>query len=226
MNIYSNDEKMVTISHMVCKMVNDKILLQQAIGQGIVSYGSVAKKLKPEIEKELKKEVEHYAIVAALRRYAEKMNRRLNDIKFDTSNSEINLKTNIISIDILKAKHLFEKLKNIYDVVNLENGDFLHIIYGKNIIRIITNERYKDQICNFLHFEKILSTNNRLVAISFILDMALINTPGILFQIVRRFVWENINIIDFVSIENEMNFIVAEEDAIKGYKALKKLIES
>jgi hypothetical protein len=31
------------------------------------------KRLKPDIEKELKKEVAHYAIVAALRRYAEKM---------------------------------------------------------------------------------------------------------------------------------------------------------
>lgn len=61
---------MITVSHIVNKLVDEKIYLQKAIGKGIASYGSVAKKLEPEIEKELKKEVAHYAIVAALRRYA------------------------------------------------------------------------------------------------------------------------------------------------------------
>ena len=45
---------MVTISHIVNKLVDEKIYLQEAIAKGIASYGSVAKQLKPEIEKELK----------------------------------------------------------------------------------------------------------------------------------------------------------------------------
>ena len=224
MNIYSNDEKMVTISHMVCKMVNDKILLQQAIGQGIVSYGSVAKKLKPEIEKELKKEVAHYAIVAALRRYAEKLNSRFKEIKFTANNSEVSLKTNIIDISVQKTPCLFDKLKKIYDIINFDNGDILHIIYGRNTVSIVTNEKYKDQICRFLQFEKILCIDENLVALSFVIDKELVETPGVLFQIVRNFAWENINIIEIISIDLEMTFIVAEKDAITGYKALKRLI--
>jgi aspartokinase len=215
---------MVTISHMVGKLVDEKVLLQEAIGQGIVSYGSVAKQLKPDIEKELKREVAHYAVVTALRRYAEKINGRYKQIKFDNKNSEVNLKTNIVYINIIKTKSLFNKLKQLYDIINFENGDILHIIYGNSVVSVVTNERYKDQICNSLHFEKIISINSRLVALSFSIDIEFMNTPGILFQIVRHFAWQNINIIDFVSIENEMIFIVEENDAIIGYKALKKLI--
>ena len=215
---------MVTISHMVHKLVDEKIYLQEAIGKGIASYGSVAKKLKPEIEKELKKEVAHYAIVAALRRYAEKLNKRFKDINFTPDNSEVNLKTNIIDINVLKTPSLFDKLKRIYDVINFDNGDILHIIYGRNTVSIVTNERYKKQICDFLQYEKIIGIDENLVALSFSIDKELVSTPGVLFQIVRNFAWETINIREIISIDLEMTFIVEEKDAITGYKALKRLI--
>ncbi len=215
---------MVTISHMVHKLVDEKIYLQEAIGKGIASYGSVAKQLRPEIEKELKKEVAHYAIVAALRRYAEKLNNRFKDINFSPDNSEVNLKTNIIDINVLKTPSLFDKLKRIYDVINFDNGDILHIIYGRNTVSIVTNERYKKQICDFLQYEKILGIDENLVALSFSISKDLVDTPGVLFQIVRNFAWESINIREIISIDLEMTFIVEERDAITGYKALKRLI--
>ena len=82
---------MVTISHVVNKMVDERIYLYESLSKGIASYGSVAKHLKPEIEKELNREVDHFAIVTALRRYAEKLVTKFNDIKFDTKYSEVNL---------------------------------------------------------------------------------------------------------------------------------------
>ena len=215
---------MVTISHLVHKLVDEKVYLQEAIGKGIASYGNVAKRLKPEIEKELKKEVAHYAIVAALRRYAEKLNAQFKDIKFDASNSEVNLKTNIMDITVQKTPCLFDKLKKIYDVINFSQGDILHIIYGRNTVSIVTNERYKNQICRFLQFEKIVNIEENLVALSFSIDKKLIKTPGVLFQILRNFAWESINIIEIISIDLEMIFVVSAEDAVVGYKALQRLI--
>ena len=215
---------MVTVSHLVNKLVDEKIYLQEAIGKKIASYGSVAKKLKPEIEKELKKEVAHYAIVAALRRYSEKMDVKFRDIQFDANNSEVNLKTNIMDIDVLKTPSLFDKLKRIYDIIKFENGDILHIIYGRNSVSIITNERYKEEICRFLQYEKIINVDENLVALSFAIDKKLSTTAGVLFQIIRNFAWESINIIEIISIDLEILFVVTENDAIIGYKALQNLI--
>jgi len=215
---------MVTVSHIVHKLVDEKIFIQEAIGKGIASYGSIAKTLKPDIEKELRKEVAHYAIVAALRRYAEKMNVRFKDIKFDPNSSEVNLKTNIIDIGVIKTPNLFDKLKKIYDIIQFEKGDILHIIYGRNTVSVITNERYKKQICLFLQNEKIQTIEENLVALSFSIDKELLKKPGVLFQIIRNFAWESINIIEIISIDLEMTFIVTEEDAVIGYKALQKLI--
>jgi len=215
---------MVTISHIVTKLINDNIYLQEAIGKGIASYGSVAKKLKPDIEGELNKEVAHYAIVAAIRRYSEKMNYRFHDIKFDANTSEVNLKTNVMDINILRSNTLFDKLKRIYDIIQFEKGDILHIIYGKNSLSIVTNERYKENICQFLRDENITNIEENLVSLSFTIDKGLVDRAGVLFQIVRNFAWENINIIEVISIDLEITFIVDVKDAVRGYKALQRLI--
>ena len=214
----------VTISHVVSKLIDENIYLQEAIGKGIASYGSVAKKLKSDIEEELRKEVAHYAVVAAIRRYAEKMDIKFRDIRFDANTSEVNLKTNVIDINVIKTLGLFDKLKRIYDIIKFEQGDILHIIYGRNSVSIVTNERYKNQISKFLQNEKVLNFKEKLVCLSFSIGKDLIDNPGVFFTIVRNFAWENINIIEVISIDMEITFIVKEEDAVRGYKALERLI--
>ena len=142
---------MVTISHIVTKLINDNIYLQEAIGKGIASYGSVAKKLKPEIEIELNKEVAHYAIVAAIRRYSEKMNYRFQDIKFNANSSEVNLKTNVMDINVLRRPSLFDKLKRIYDIIQFEKGDKGWYASGFGFYRKKFDlEEYKRQLVSFL----------------------------------------------------------------------------
>ena len=119
---------------------------------------------------------------------------------------------------------MFDKLKRIYDVIHFEKGDILHIIYGRTTVSVITNERYKKQICLFLQNEKIVDIQENLVALSFSIDKKLSTTPGVLFQITRNFAWESINIIEVISIDFELTFIVQESDAVIGYKALQELL--
>jgi len=215
---------MVAISHVVNKLVDERIYLHEAMSNGIASYGSVAKHLKPEIEKELGREVDHFAIVTALRRYAEKLTTRFNGVKFNTKYSEVNLKTHIMAINVLKTQELFDKLKRFYDLIDFDKGDILHIIYGRTHVAIVTNERYKDKILNLLQNQKIKKIEENLVSLSFTVGKERIEEPGVLFKITRSLAWENINVIEIISVDLEVTFIVDKKDAIKGYKALEGLI--
>jgi len=215
---------MATISHIVNRLVTEKIYLHEAISKGIASYGSVAKQLKPEIEKEIRREVDHSAIVTALRRYAKKINIKFKDVKFDSRYSEVNLKTHIIDINVLKTQELFDKLKRFYDLINFEKGDILHIIYGRTHVAIVTNERYKERILNLLQNQKINKIEEDLVALSFTVGKERIDKPGVLFHITRNLAWENINIIEIISIDVDVTFIVEKKDAVKGFNALERLI--
>ena len=215
---------MVTISHIVNKLVDERIYLHEALSKGIASYGSVAKHLKPELEKELGKEVEHSAIVTALRRYAEKLTTRFNEVKFNTKYSEVNLKTHIIDINVLRTQELFDKLKRFYDLINFEKGDILHVVYGRTHVAIITNKRYKDNILKLLQNQKIKKIEEDLVALSFRVGKERIEEPGVLFKLTRSLAWEDINVVEIISVDVEVTFIVDKKNATKGYNALERLI--
>ena len=215
---------MVGIRHIVNKLVDERIYLHEAICNGIASYGSVAKYLKPLIEKELGRDVEHFAIVTALRRYADKINTKFKDIEFNTKYSEVNLKTHIIDINVIRSAELFDKLKRFYDLINFEKGDILHVIYGRTHVAIITNKRYKDKILKLIQNQKIKKIEEDLVALSFTVGKERIEAPGVLFKLTRSLAWEDINVVEIISVDMEVTFIVKKEDANKGFNALERLI--
>jgi hypothetical protein len=120
---------MVTISQIVQKLVDQKIYVQEAMNKEIISYGHLAKQLKPEIEEIMEKKVKTHAIEMALRRYSEHLKQKQKTIKFDYS-SDIIMKTQICDISVSRSPTLIEKLKKLYDIVKFEKGDILNIIQG------------------------------------------------------------------------------------------------
>jgi len=215
---------MVTISHIVQKIINDKTFLLEPMSRGIVAYGSLAEQIKPEIEEELSKEVKTHAIVMALRRYAESLKAKYKKIIFDYS-SEIILKTDMCDIAILRSTSLLNKLKRLYDVVDFEKGDILNIIHGRHEVSVVTNERYREKLLKFLTGEKILNIEKNLVSLTLTYSKDFLYTPGVIFNVVRNIAWENINIYEVVSTNTELTFILNKKDAVKGYKVLEKLVE-
>jgi aspartokinase len=215
---------MVTISHIVQKIINDKTFLLEPMSRGIVAYGSLAEQIKPEIEEELRKEVKTHAIVMALRRYAESLKAKYKKIIFDYS-SEIILKTDMCDIAILRSTSLLNKLKRLYDIVDFEKGDILNIIHGRHEVSVVTNERYREKLLNFLTGEKILNIEKNLVSLTLTFSKDFLYTPGVIFNVVRNIAWENINIYEVVSTNTELTFILNKKDAVKGYKVLEKLVE-
>ena len=215
---------MVTISHLVKRYIQKKPLLQEAIIQGIVSFGSLAEQLKPEIEKELEKKIKLSAIIMALRRYSEELTKKYIPPKFDYS-SEIIMKTNLCDIAVIRSSSVLAKLKQIQGLVSYEKGDILNIIQGTTELSIITNQRYKDKVLKLLKNEKILNIEENLVSLSLRFSKEFYYTPGVLANIIRKIAWEGVNIFEVVSTFTELILIIAKKDAIKGYTALENLIE-
>ena len=213
---------MVTISHIVQKNIEDRVFIQEAMAKGIISFSSLATLLKPEIEKELNREVKHHAIVMALRRTAETLKQHHELTPFDYS-SEIILKTHICDIAVLKSHSLLSKIKKLYDIVNFEKGDVLNVIHGRYEVSIVTNERYYEKALNFFRTEKILNVEKELISLTLTFSKKFFYTPGVTFNVVRNIAWENINIFEIVSTNTELTLVLHKKDAIISYKALEKL---
>ena len=215
---------MVTVSHLVEKIVSSRPILHEAIQQGIISYGNLAEQILPEIEKELDKKVKHSAVVMALRRYADKIEKIMAHPKFDY-HSEIIMKTSICDIAVVKSPLLYARLKNLYSLIDYEKGEMLNVIQGNYETSIVTNMEYLEKIKKELKGLKLINIEKNLVALSLKFSKNFIHTPGVISAAARKLTWENVNIYELISTFTELTFIISEKDATKAYNALQRLVE-
>ena len=216
---------MVTISHLVKKIVNERPFVEEALGNGIISVANLAEQILPKIEQELKKKIRQAAVVMALRRYADEISEHRKKIKSFDYTGEALMKTNICDFTVVKSPSLLSKLKIIYNLVNFERGDTLNVILGNNEVSIVINEKHIEKLVQFLKGEKILSKEQGLVALTIIFTTDdFLHTPGIIFNAVRKLAWENINIFEIVSTMTELTFILNKKDSMKAYNVLQEMV--
>ena len=148
---------MVTVSHIVKKIVSGQPFVEEGLANGIISIANLAEQIQPKIEQELSKKIKLPAVVMALRRYADEISwHRKKTAKFDYT-GEILMKTNICDFTVVKSTSLMAKLKTIHNLVNFERGDTLNVILGNNEVSIIINEKYMEKLVRFLSGEKTLN---------------------------------------------------------------------
>lgn len=217
---------MVTVSHIVGKIIKERPKLEEALSQGIVSFGNLAEKLKKDIEIELGKEVKHSAIVMALRRHSEKIDKFYREKSKSVDASEIIIKTRFCDITVIKSPSLISKLKEIYNLVHHEKGDMLNIIHASYEVGIIINERYRDKVLDILKKEKVVNIEDNLVLLTLRYPKEFLYTPGAIFTATRKLTWNDINIIELVSTLTELTFVINKKDVTRAYNALQELVEN
>ena len=218
---------MVTVSHIVKKIVSKQPFVEEGLASGIISFGNLAEHMLHKVEEELGKKVKLPAVVMALRRYSEEISEhRKKSASFDFR-GEILMRTSICDFTVVKSPTLLNKLKSVHNLVDFERGDTLNVIIGNNEVSIVINEKYIQKLNKFLSGEKILNTEFGLVALTIIFTADdFLHTPGVIFNTVRKLAWENINIYEIVSTMTELTFILNKKDSMKSYDVLHEIISN
>jgi len=215
---------MVTTSQVVQDLLKRQVLIREAMNQGIVSFNKLAIVMRPQIEAELGKKVKHSAVVMALRRNSEKLQKSSKEPSFSYSIETI--KTDICYILLEESSNLLHKLKDFYSKINFKKGGILNIIQGNFEVAIITNKKYKEDLLDILYDEKVIVTIDDLIAISLIYSKDFLFTPGVIYDVSRFLTWENINVIDIILTKTEMSIIISNQDFMKAYRLLGRFAEN
>ena len=185
---------MVTVSQIVKRMIDSRPMIQEALIEGIVSFGNLAEKLKKEIEFELGEPVQKSAVMMAIRRYAEHLEKKtFRKIPFKPY-PEIIMKTNLCDICIVKTPSALEKIRKIHKIVNYERGDTLNIIQGNYEITVVISQKYLSELKEIMENEKILNIEKKFSFSDSEPDRGVFYTPGGISIATRKLSWENINI--------------------------------
>jgi hypothetical protein len=216
---------MVTISHVVQEIINKQVFLQEAIKHGIVSYNKLADNIQPEIEKILEKKVKHNAVVMALRRYSEKLDKRQNKPSLNYFRETL-LKTDVCYVIVEESPKALNKLQTLYNQMEFKQGKIFNIVQGNYELGIITNQVNKENLLNSISEENILRVVEDLVVISLMYSKDYLFTPGVIYNVLRFIAWENINILSITLTPQELNLVVSRKDTMRCYNALEKLVKT
>jgi aspartokinase len=216
---------MVTVAQVTKKIVEQRPIIQNAMIEGIINYANLAEKLLPNIEAELGYKVKPTAVMMALRRHTDGLQKKSvikRDVEF---NPEIVMKTNLCDVTIVKTHTAQQKITEIYKLVDYEKNETLNIIQGNYEITIVISQRYLEKLKKILKSEKILNVETDLVSLTLELSNEFLYTPGILSLATQKLAWENVNIFENISTLTELIFIISEKDAVRGYNTFKELLK-
>jgi aspartokinase len=217
---------MVTVAHVVTRILEDMPFLEEALTRGIINYAYLAEMIRPRVEEEMRKKVKRAAIMMAIRRFRETLkNSAVDTSAIHLSVSDITLRSGIFEVTVPKTQSTIEAMQKIYSIVDFSKGDVLTITQGLYEITIISNSKYKDQITKLFGKDQIIKVNDGLSSLMVKISDEAAEAVGVLYLLVKALSWNNVNIVEVVSTYTEEIFIIREKDASIAFNALKALIK-
>lgn len=217
---------MITISNAVRKIIKKYPFLEDSLANNIINCSELARKIKPEIEREVLKKVKEGAIVMALKRLSVKANIDDSVRKIFAGNPDMILRSNLTEFTFVNSDSLQEKHGQLLTELNIKKKHFITITQGIFETTVITNEDLKEKLTEIFKNEKIISRFNNLSSITIRLPKEAVPTPGVYYFVLKALAYERINIIEVVSTYSEFTIILADNEVNRALLILKDILSN
>ena len=216
---------MKTISSVVENYIKNKPFLSTALSEGIINLTSLSRRIKPEIELVLKKQIRSGAIVMALKRIS-------NSLEFVSTHKILKVLKNIG--DITVRSNLIDYSFKVSDSLLSCQAKFLSEIDNPQLIfytssrgvtesNIIISNEMKEKMEGYFEKEILIKKTDNLSSISIKLPVENVSIPGIYYFIFQKMSWEGINIIEVISTSNEFTIVLDDKNVNDAFKIIKNL---
>ncbi|MFO0495912.1 MAG: aspartate kinase [Flavobacteriia bacterium] len=206
-------------------LINRSPFLREAMTDDLINISALARKLKPEIEEIVGKEVKEGAIIMAIKRMTPGLYHRLN-LKITKVMGDLGdflVRSNLIDYTYENSETLKIKQSELIQEINKDNDSFFALCKGITETTFIVNSQKKEDVERIFKNEKLKSNTNDLASVT--VKLPKINTEiyGIYYYILKHLAWEGINIIEIVSTSNEFTVVVKQDDVDKAFKILMQI---
>jgi hypothetical protein len=216
---------MNSIGKVTEELINRSPFLREAMTDDLINISALARKLKPEIEEIIGKEVKEGAIVMAIKRMTPGLYHRLN-VKITNVMGDLGdflVRSNLTDYTYENSESLKAKQTELVQEINKENDSFFTICKGVTETTIILSSTKRDVVERIFSNERLKSHNIDLASVT--VKLPKINTEiyGVYYYILKHLAWEGINIVEVVSTSNEFTVVVRQDDVDKAFKILMQL---
>ena len=216
---------MLSIGKITEEIIGRSPFLREAMTDDLINISSLARKIKPEIEEILGKEVKEGAIVMAIKRMSPGLYHRLN-LKITNIIGELGdflVRSNLEDYTFENTESLRLKQADLVTLVNTDSDVFYTICRGVTETTIICSQNISSKINNLLINERLKSHTADLASVTVKLPTVNSEVYGVYYYILKHLAWEGLNIVEVVSTANEFTIIVKQDHVDKAFKVLMQL---
>ncbi len=210
------------LAEAVRQIIINTPFLEESLNDGIINVSSLARKIKPDVEELLGKDVKQGALVMAINRlepsYYYKVNIGVKD--FISTLGDIIVRSGLTDFTFAKSNSLEACKSRLMQKIAESDNYFVTISQGIQESTLIVSSQLEDEVNNIFASEKKLSSKSGLSSITIQLDESNVEISGIYYYIFKKLAWVGINIIEVISTTNEFTIVVAEEDIDQSFSIL------
>ncbi|MEM5766483.1 MAG: hypothetical protein QW423_02520 [Candidatus Aenigmatarchaeota archaeon] len=204
-----------------------------AIINKISSPRKVARRLLPEIKKELGYEPSLGSIAKVIERYIHYVEKSgklagydVNVLRKMIASTRVSLESDVAVFGIKIVKNIENRLLKIMQYIySRKEKQFFHITYGHTFITLITAQENLEKILKIIGRENIIYHRKNQAALNIFTPKDILNVPGVGGYILSILGLSGINVVEILSSYNEGILILSEKDAHRGYNVLRSEID-
>jgi hypothetical protein len=212
---------MITVAEEVQRIIMTSPFLADGLCRGIINLSALAREIRPQIEAALLKEVSHGAILMALKRLSDRLDR--DTVSSDSLLHEARdmmVRSDLSELTYRKSDSIIANQMRLLDHIQGRGDHFVTFSQGVFETTIVVSSRLKDTVETIFQSEKQISQLNDLSAIVIKLPAQAVSVPGIHYPILRQLAWQGINVIQLVSTFTELTIILDKKQFDLAFSVL------
>lgn len=198
------------LSKIIDKLINQSPFIQEAISEGLINISSLARKLNPDIQKVLGKEVSDSAIIMAIKRMPPGANQKI-ELKIKNFMRELGdliVRSNLVKYTYKNYVGISQDQAKFLAQIKDISDNFYTVSRGVSETTIITNAQFADKIEVMFQKESLISEMSNLSAITMKLPEINTEISGVYYYLLKKIAWEGINLAEVISTTNEFTVVV------------------
>ncbi|RPD96028.1 hypothetical protein EGM88_11215 [Aureibaculum marinum] len=213
---------MKTIQEAVTAIINKTPFIEEALYDKLINVSSLARVIKPEVERLLRKDIKEGAIMMAINRLSPSsvLKVRKNIKKIALSSGDFIMRSDLCDYTFKNTPTLVPKIIKLLSDIGNDNDNFFTISQGVFETSIVISKKIESKIENNFKEEELLWSANNLASLTIKLPKTNIEQSGIYYFILKQLAWANIPVQEVISTTHEISIVVKETDIKQTFSIL------
>ncbi|OGK12862.1 hypothetical protein A3A93_05075 [Candidatus Roizmanbacteria bacterium RIFCSPLOWO2_01_FULL_38_12] len=217
---------MITVPSAVADILNETPYIEELLSRNIINLSSLARDIRPKVEKLTMKDVQIGSIIMALKRQTENLNVKKKFEKVFKISPDLIVRSNLFEITFVNSDTQTKKHRELLEYANVDQSTFLTVTHGIFETTIIANAKLKDKILQLYKDEKIVAILENVSSITVNFPKDIIDIPGVYYILLKVLAWEGIDIAEIVSTYSECTVILKNTYVDRAFSLIKSLFSA